>query len=409
MKLASLLSLTLVLGFALGYGAFAWLASQEASSGAQDNRSATNQREILYWVAPMDANFRRDKPGKSPMGMDLVPVYADQQDSQADAITIEPSVVQNLGVRTAPVTYGPLVRQIDTVGYVEYDENALQHIHTRVDGWVEKLSVKAEGDPVKAGETLFELYSRTLTNAQQEFLLAKKASQSALRSAASERLLTLGMTTNELTELDQNEVVKERIKVVSTATGVVTMLGVREGVYVTPSTHVMSIADLERVWILAEVMERHADAVKIGQDVVFEVDAKPGQQYVGEVGYIYPDLDPVTRSMKVRIAFTSNNAVLRPNMLARVSIAIPSDGSFYSVPTSAVIHSATNDRVVQALGNGRFKSIEVLTGFEAGDRTAILTGLQATDRVVVSGQFLIDSESNTSTSLARLETAALDP
>ena len=248
-----------VLGFLLSEitdGSLISLVSDEVES---------EQPEILYWVAPMDPNFRRDGPGKSPMGMDLVPVYADGAEPAAGTVEIDSSVTQNLGVRSEPVNFGRLDREIETVGYVEYDENALQHIHTRVDGWVEKLSVKAEGDPVKKDETLFELYSRTLINAQQEYLLAKESAQGPLIAASQERLVSLGMTAPEILELDRTKTVSQRVKVFADTDGVVAMLGIREGVYVTPATHVMSIADLERVWILAEVMERHADAIKINQ------------------------------------------------------------------------------------------------------------------------------------------------
>lgn len=408
MKQAMLLGLTLVVGIAIGYGVLLVTQSVPESADIRAGEEAQPERNVVYWVAPMDPNYRRDKPGKSPMGMDLVPVYADEHKPTAGEVIIDPSVVQNLGIRTAQVRYGPLDRRIDTVGYVEYDENALQHIHTRVDGWVEKLSVKAEGDPVEQDATLFELYSRTLVNAQQEYLLAKSASQAALSAASADRLVALGMTAAELVELDRTREVKERVKVVANTTGVVAMLGIREGVYVTPSTHVMSIADLERVWILAEVMERHADAVEIGQRVSFEVDSKPGRQFEGKVEYIYPDLDPITRSLKVRIGYSAVADVFRPNMFARVSIFVPSDGDMHTVPSSAVIRTGAGDRVVIAVGEGRFKPIPVRVGFETGDQTVILNGVEDTDEVVVSGQFLIDSESNIGTSLARFESSVGD-
>ena len=368
----------------------------------------SEQREILYWVAPMDPNFRRDGPGKSPMGMDLVPVYADGDKPPVGTVEIDSSVRQNLGVRSEPVKFGRLDREIETVGYVEYDENALQHIHTRVDGWVEKLSVKAEGDPVKKDETLFELYSRTLVNAQQEYLLAKESAQEPLIAASQERLVSLGMTAPEILELDRTKVVSQRVKVIADTNGVVAMLGIREGVYVTPATHVMSIADLERVWILAEVMERHADAIRIGQKVIFEVDSKPGRRFEGQVEYIYPEMDPRTRSLKVRIGYSVQEDLFRPNMFARVSIIVEGEGDVIYVPTSAVIRGGSSDRVVVDLGDGRFKSTSVVVGYESGNATEISRGLSAKDRIVTSGQFLIDSESNIDTALARFEVHSSD-
>lgn len=407
MKKSIYLVATLLVGTAFGFllseitdGSLIPLIGEEAES---------NQREILYWVAPMDPNFRRDGPGKSPMGMDLVPVYADGAEPTAGTVEIDSSVIQNLGVRSEQVKYGRLDREIETVGYVEYDENALQHIHTRVDGWVEKLSVKAEGDPVKKDETLFELYSRTLVNAQQEYLLAKESAQGPLIAASQERLVSLGMTAPEILELDRTKTVSQRVKVVADTDGVVAMLGIREGVYVTPATHVMSIADLERVWILAEVMERHADAIKINQKVIFEVDSKPGRRFEGQVEYIYPEMDPRTRSLKVRIGYSVQEDLFRPNMFARVSIIVEGEEDVIYVPTSAVIRGGASDRVVVDLGDGRFKSAPVVVGYESGNTTVISRGLDVEDRVVTSGQFLIDSESNIDTALARFEEHSSDP
>ncbi|MCY4095480.1 MAG: efflux RND transporter periplasmic adaptor subunit [Gammaproteobacteria bacterium] len=401
MRKAILPFTTLVIGVIIGFMVSEYIVEGDVSQ--ESVNAAEEQREILYWVAPMDANFRRDKPGKSPMGMDLVPVYADRVDQSPDSLQIDPNVIQNLGVRSEDVQYGRLDRKIETVGYVEYDENALQHIHTRVDGWVEELTVKAEGDPVRKDETLFELYSRTLVNAQQEYLLAKSSLQDPLIVASQERLVSLGMTAPEILELDRSKIVNQRVKVIANTDGVVAMLGIREGVYVTPATHVMSIADLDRVWILAEVMERHADAIEIGQDVVFEVDSKPGRSFEGQVEYIYPDLDPRTRSLKVRIGYSVQDDVFRPNMFARVSIVVSGKNDVIHVPSSAVIRGGASDRVVLDLGDGRFRSVPVQVGYESGNFTEILRGLNVMDRVVTSGQFLIDSESNIDSALARFQ------
>ena len=156
------------------------------------------EREILYWVAPMDPNYRRDEPGKSPMGMDLVPVYVDEVASKPGVVSIDPTVVNNLGVRTAVAERGTLPRLIETVGYIGYDEDTLQHVHTRVDGWIEKLATTATGDPVKKGQLLFELYSPTLVSAQQEYLAALSSTNEGLKGASRDRLLALGVTEREI-------------------------------------------------------------------------------------------------------------------------------------------------------------------------------------------------------------------
>lgn len=371
--------------------------------GAPTADAASGEREILYWVAPMDANYRRDEPGKSPMGMDLVPVYADEVDGQPGVISIDPTIVNNLGVRTAAAQRGALSRQIDTVGYVGYDEDTLQHIHTRVDGWIEKLVTKAAGDPIAEGQLLFELYSPTLVNAQQEYLAALRSGNSVLQSASQERLVALGITPGEIEQLRKRREVRQRVRVFAPTDGVIAMLGVREGEFVTSATDIMSIAELNRIWVLAEVFERQAAWVSPGQHAMVELDYLPGQMWHGVVDYIYPELDPKTRTLKVRLRFDNADEVLRPNMFTRVTIQGDRTAEMVHVPREALIRGGALDRVVIALGDGRFRSQPVRIGIESGDRVAILEGISAGDPVVISGQFLIDSESNIEAALSNME------
>ena len=363
----------------------------------------SGEREILYWVAPMDANFRRDGPGKSPMGMDLVPVYADEVDSQPGTVRIDPTVVNNLGVRTAEAERGTLSRHIDTVGYVQFDEDTLHHVHTRVEGWIEKLATKASGDPVEKGQLLFELYSPTLVNAQQEFLAALRSNNSVLRQASRERLTALGVTAGEIERLEKERTVRQRVRVYAEADGVIAHLGVREGIFVTPADEVMSIAELDKVWVLAEVFEREAAWVEPGQMAMVELDYLPGKMWHGTVDYVYPELDPKTRTLTVRIRFDNEDEMLRPNMFARVMIHGADTGAVVHVPRAAVIRGGNIDRVVVGLGEGRYRSRPVTLGIESGDRVAIRAGLEAGETIVVSGQFLIDSESNIEAALARMD------
>ena len=362
----------------------------------------TAQRDILYWVAPMDPNYRRDEAGKSPMGMDLVAVYADDIDQLPGAVKIDPTVVNNLGVRTAMVEGGVLSRRIDTVGYVGYDEDTLQHVHTRVDGWIEKLATKATGDPVKKGQLLFELYSPTLVNAQQEYLAALRSKNSVLRSASKDRLNALGVTASEVARLEKERTPSQRVRVYAQADGVIAHLGVREGIFVTPATEVMSVARLDRVWVLAEVFERQAAWVQPGQRADVELDYVPGRRWQGTVDYVYPELDPETRTLKVRIRFENEGEVLRPNMFARVALYGGETEELVHVPREAVIRGGSMNRVVLALGEGRFRAQPVELGIESGDRVAINKGLAVGDYVVTSGQFLIDSESNIDAALSRM-------
>ena len=361
-----------------------------------------DEREILYWVAPMDANYRRDEPGKSPMGMDLVPVYADEVDGQPGVVKIDPTVVSNLGVRIADAEIGSLSRQIATVGYVGYDEDTVQHVHTRVEGWIERLTTKSTGDPVKEGQLLFELYSHTLVNAQQEYLAALRSNNQVLRDASRERLTALGVSSSEIERLDKERTVRQRVRVYAQTDGVVAHLGAREGIFVTPATEVMSIADLSRVWVIVEVFERQAAWVIPGQHAMVELDYMPGKKWHGTVDYVYPELDTETRTLRVRLRFDNMDEVLRPNMFARVTIYGDSSEDVVHVPREAVIRGGDVDRVVIALGNGRFRSQPVRTGIESGNRVEIIEGISAGNPVVVSAQFLIDSESNIEAALSRL-------
>jgi Cu(I)/Ag(I) efflux system membrane fusion protein len=376
--------------------------SMDDSSGSSSSSGANGEREVLYWQAPMDPNYRRDEPGKSPMGMELVPVYADEVDGQPGVVSIDPTIINNLGVRTAKAEHGPLSRRIDTVGYVGYDEDTVQHVHTRVDGWIERLETKASGDPVKKGQLLFELYSPTLVNAQEEYLTALRSNNNLLRGASKERLTALGVNAAEIARLDKERTVRQRVRVIAESDGVIAHLGVREGIFVTPSTEIMSIAELDTIWVLAEVFERQSAWVKAGQHAMVELDYVPGETWHGEVDYVYPELDPKTRTLKVRLRFDNTSTVLRPNMFARVSIMGDDFGDVVHVPREALIRGGKVNRVVVALGNGRFKAQPVTIGIESGDRVAIRRGLSQGDEVVTSGQFLIDSESNIEAALSRM-------
>jgi Cu(I)/Ag(I) efflux system membrane fusion protein len=376
-----------------------WLLPEHA--GMSDPAPA--EREVLYWVAPMDASYRRDEPGKSPMGMDLVPVYADDVDATPGVVKIDPTVVNNLGVRTATAASGPLPRRIETVGYIGYDEDTLQHVHTRVEGCIEPLATKATGDPVTRGQLLFELYSPTLVNAQQEYLAALASSNSMLRSASKDRLIALGVTQSEISRLENERTPMQRVRVYAESDGVIAHLGVREGIFVTPATDVMSVARLDRVWVLAEIFERQAAWVEPGQRAEVELDYLPGRSWQGTVDYVYPELDATTRTLKVRIRFDNEGEMLRPNMFARVTLLGSDTEPVVHVPREALIRGGSVDRVVLALGDGRFRSQAVEMGIESGDRVAIRSGLAEGDVIVTSGQFLIDSESDIDAALSRMD------
>jgi Cu(I)/Ag(I) efflux system membrane fusion protein len=377
-----------------------WMTSGGDPKGAVGEEK---EREVAYWVAPMDANYRRDEPGKSPMGMDLVPVYADEAGhGAAGTVKIDPTVVNNLGVRTEVVSIGVMNRRIETVGYIGYDEDSLHQINTRVDGWIEKLLIKNDGEPVTRGQVLFELYSPTLVNAQVEYLAALAGRSSSLRKASRDRLAALGVTAGQIDALRKSRKAAQRIQIRARADGLVTRLMVREGVYVTPATAIMSVARLDSVWVLAEVFERQSDWVRVGQAADVRLDYLPGRIWRGKVDFIYPELDPVTRTLKVRLRVDNSDETLRPNMFARITIEGTATEPVVNIPAQALIRGGRLNRVVVALGNGRFRSKAVEVGIESGDRVEIRSGLDRGDLVVTSGQFLIDSESNLEAEFARM-------
>ena len=369
-----------------------------ATTTAEEN----GEGKILYWVAPMDANYRRDKPGKSPMGMDLVPVYADGEEGDGSSVTIAPEVVQNLGVRTAVAERSRLWRGIDTVGYVDYDESKVSHIHLRTEGWIEDLVVQSEGERVTKGQLLFNLYSPELVNAQEEFVQALKLGNQGLTRASRSRLAALGIPASRISRLEKDRKPSQTIPVYAPQDGVVASLAVRDGMYVKPATRVMSLADLSSVWLLAEIFERQADWVRVGQNAEVSLNFLPGRNWEGTVEYIYPSLDPTTRTLKARLRFANPDEALKPNMYANVKIYGGPKEDVIVIPIEALIRTGREERVVIALGEGRFESRTVSAGIESGEWIEILEGLEPGEDIVVSGQFLIDSEASLKASMRRM-------
>jgi Cu(I)/Ag(I) efflux system membrane fusion protein len=389
----------------LAMAAMYFLSPKLGDHAAMEQSNASDEKKPLYWVAPMDANYRRDEPGLSPMGMELIPVYEDEGGLAEDgpgAISISPSVENNLGVRTAPVVLDTLHTEISTVGYVQYDEDQLIHLHPRVEGWIETLHVKASGDPIKKGQPIYALYSPQLINAQEELLLALSRKNSRLIKAAEDRLMALNLNSSFIQQLKRTKQVRQTITFYAAQDGIVDNLNIREGFFVQPGTTLMSIGVLDEVWVRAEIFERQAPFVKAGQPVTMQLDYLPGREWQGHVDYIYPTLDAKTRTIRVRMRFDNHDQVLKPNMFAQVQIHADSEQPVLLIPKEALIRTGHQDRVVLALGEGRFKSLEVTLG-RVDDRSAeILEGLNPNDRVVTSAQFLLDSESSKTSDFKRM-------
>jgi len=375
-------------------------ADMDMNSDPAATDSGSGEREILYWVAPMDANFRRDQPGKSPMGMDLVPVYAEDED--AGTVTIRPEVVNNIGVRTEAVSRGRFARPIHTVGYVAYDESRISHIHLRVEGWIDRLIANAEGERVKQGQLLFTLYSPTLVNAQEEYLQVLARNNQRLAGASRERLAALGLTAGQIKAIAEKGKPEQYLGVYAPQSGVITNLNVRDGMYLTPQNNIMAIASLDTVWMQAEVFEQQVNWVRTGQAVEATLPSSPGKKWLGKVDYIYPELDSTTRTLRVRLKFNNPDEYLKPNMYAFVSINTEHSEPVLHINRQALILDGNYPRVIVALGEGRFEPRAVKVGMINDDRAEIMEGLEAGELVVTSAQFLIDSEASLSASLQRM-------
>jgi len=372
--------------------------------GGSVTASAEEDKEILYWVAPMDPNYQRDKPGKSPMGMDLIPFYAGEG-GDGSTVTISPTVVQNLGVRTAKAELTKLWRGIDTVGYIDYDESKVSHIHLRTEGWIEKLTVESEGERVKKGEFLFELYSPLLVSVQEELVTAIATGNKRLIAASKERLSALGISAKQISTLAKTQKVKQLISVYAPQDGVVSSFPVRDGMFIKPSQNVMTLGDLSSVWLLAEVFERQAEWVEVGQHAEVSLSYIPGRIWKGRVEYIYPNLDPKTRTLKVRLRFDNPDEKLKPNMYANVKIYGGATKDTIVIPLEGLIRTGREERVIIALGEGRFEARIVTAGIESGEFVEILEGIDEGELIVTSGQFLIDSEASMLASLNRMSDA----
>jgi membrane fusion protein, copper/silver efflux system len=355
---------------------------------------ASDEPEILYWVAPMDPNFRRDEPGQSPMGMDLIPVYAGDEPTDNSTITISSAIENNIGVRTAPVERGRFAEDLDTVGYVRPVDDLTSVVDVRAQGWIEDLRVAAVGDVVEAGDLLFRMYSPEIVTAQSEFLQAVNVARPGLVSAARSRLQALGVNEAQIDAIARRGTPQRLVDVYAPRTGVVLEMNVREGAHAHPSMVVMTIADLREVWVIADLFEDEAAAIEPGQSVHMQSRAQPGRMWHGRVEYLYPTVDPRSRSIPVRMRFSNGDGALRPEAYVNVRIEVSPRENVLSVPAEAVIRTGQSERVVLALGDGRYRLAEVRSGAEAGGRAEILSGLSEGERVVVSSQFLIDSEAS---------------
>jgi len=404
--------LALAAGVAGGIGIERLYFGASADEAASHSDHEAGERKILYWVAPMDRNYRRDGPGKSPMGMDLIPVYEGEEsglNTDEDAVTLSPATVQNLGVRTAVVERTTLRPAIETFGVVAYDETRTSHVHVRTEGWIERLNVRSVGELIDKGQVLFEVFSPELAIAAWEYVRELEQGDQRTRSGGPRKLLSLGADPRQVEEIRRTRKVPERIKVYAPRSGVAVALNVADGMYVEPEMITISITDPSVVWLIADVFESQAAFVHEGMEAEVRIAGMPDRVWTGVVEYVYPDLRPETRTVQLRLRLDNPGLALKPNMYASVSLATEAKEDVLAVPQGAVIRTGRSDRIVKAMGEGRFKAVPVKLGQNVGNRFEILEGVSEGDRVVVSAQFLIDSESSLTAGFRQMEDAESTP
>ena len=380
--------------------AFTGPAAAEAAPAKKD-------RKILYWVAPMNPTYIRHKPGKSPMGMDLVPVYADQV-SAGPTIHIDPVTLQDMGVKTATVKRETLTKAIRAVGIVTYKEPQQYSINSKIGGWVERLDVDETGQFVKKGQPMLEIYSPDLVSAQQEYLLALHGEATlkgspfpeiaqggkSLLAASYRRLKYWDISDRQIAELKKTGKVRKTLTLYAPYSGIVTVKRVNEGMSVKAGMELFQISDISSVWVDAEVYEYELPWLKPGQDARVEFPYTPQKSLTGKISFIYPYVDPKTRTTRVRLSFPNPGDDLKPNMYVNVHLQAQKVENALVVPTDAILDSGIKQTVFVALGDGKFEPRQVKVGLQGDDgMTQILQGLAPGEQVVIDGEFMLDSES----------------
>jgi Cu(I)/Ag(I) efflux system membrane fusion protein len=387
-------AIALVAG-AAGYGLARLQPSQPTAPAAKD------QRPVLYWYDPMVPAQRFDKPGKSPfMDMQLVPKYAGEADTAAGGVSIDPAKVQNLGVRYTTAERGQLDSSLTAAGVLDFNERDVAIVQARAAGFVQRVYGRAPGDVIAAGAPLAEVLVPEWAGAQAEFLAVRRSGDATLSAAARQRLILLGMPPATVAEVERSGRPRTVLTIATPTGGVIKTLSVRNGMTVSPGQTLAEINGLGRVWLNAAVPEALGGPVRIGQAVVATLAAFPDEAFNGRVTAILPQANTDTRTLTVRIELTNAGRRLRPGMFATVRFGAAAQPALL-VPSEAVIRTGRRTLVMLAQPGGRFQPAEVRTGREGGGRTEILAGLSEGERVVASGQFLIDSEASLSGLQAR--------
>ncbi|WP_372683664.1 efflux RND transporter periplasmic adaptor subunit [Desulfosarcina sp.] len=404
------ITLSTLLGPATAY------AEEALKAGMVDPKTG---KKIKYWAAPMDPTYIRNEPGKSPMGMDLVPVYEEEGEGKepSSTIRIDPVTQQNMGVRLGRVQKKAFSKSIRTFGTITYDETGLYSVNTKFNGWIETLYVDFVGERVKEGQPLFDIYSPDLLTAQQEYLIAVqqrkglngKRGRDATKGtdrfldASRTRLAYWDFTDEQIAQLETADEIQKTITIFSPSSGVVVKKTALEGHYVKAGEHQYEIADLSTVWVDVDIYEYELPWVRKGMPAEMDLAYIPGKRYLGEVLFIYPFLDPKTRTARLRLSFPNPGDELKPGMYANVYLQSVLPGNRLVVPQEAVIDSGVKKRVFVSRGKGKFEPREVIIGAEGNDyEFEVIDGLAEGEEVVLSGQFMLDSESRLKEAIAKM-------
>ena len=404
MKKFNIIVIALVAGTAIGFVSSKLMTSFN-TNGQMNQNTGNESGTPLYWVAPMDANYQRDKPGLSPMGMELVPVYGKQANAEsgkAGTVTINAAIENNLGVKVEQVSKESLSPRIETVGYIGFDQSLLWQVNVRVAGWIDKLHINAVGERVKKGDVLFTFYSPDLVKAQQDLINAYRSGRTGLVNAAKDRLISLGVDSEQIKQIIKARKATQNVAVKALADGVIASLNIREGGYISPQQSIISAGPIDDVWVDVEVFERQSQWIKKGIDAAMSLDAISGKKWQGKVDYVYPILDPDTRTLRLRLKFKNPENKLKPNMFANITLLPKSSEKVLTISHSAVIRSNGMARVVLSEGEGKYRSARINIGRETNGRIEVLAGLNEQDTVVTSAHFLLDSESSQSADLSRI-------
>ncbi len=396
-----------------------WLGTRGTATAPVSTASTAEKPQPLFYRNPMNPEITSPVFMQDEMGMDYIPVFADDTKGPAGTVQIDPTTVQTIGVRTAKAESRSMARIIQTVGRVEYDEQRLVQLHPKTEGWIEEMYIQTTGEPVRADTILLSLYSPQLVATQQEFVLALKnlntlqaspfddvrTGAEELVQTTEERLRLLDVPDHQINDLKKTLAIRKDLHIHSPAAGIIINIGARKGQYVTPQTELYSIADLSRVWVLVDIYEDELPWIKIGDQARMSVASVPGHTFIGTLAYIYPYAESRTRTVKVRMEFDNPELLLKPDMYADITIEADPIADSIVVPSAAIVRSGTREQVFIQRAPGKFEPHEVTLGISSDGWTRVIRGISAGDEVVVSAQFLIDSESKLREAAAKMQEA----